>query len=412
MNRGKSDLYIAQAMWIQITLTGIKNILNQGVPWFYTNNSKLNLILSLVILIFYCRAFLSMRRRKITKINFSIILVILQTFLFTFILYPENVKYILVWLNYAIYYCYIPYFLLSNLRNLKYLDYYMCLSAKIIIVTAFISSFYIWSNNGQMTSKATYSMALSYPVLFATMWLIYENFFKRSSNCNKLLIILGISVICIYGSRNPLLAIITYIILILIIKALKYRKLYKRMYYLFIINIIVFFGIFYRILFEKLVYLLNSINIKSRSLDLLAVKALSSSGRDKIHSALLTTLDKNIFIGYGISGDEVILYKYGMTQSAHNLYLSLFSTYGYLIGIIVLILLVLINIIAYKKVKRNNKYILLLFMCLVWPRGFTGGDIWDSSVFWWLLGISVAILNKNFQKGVTNDKSIARDKWS
>ena len=28
---------------------------------------------------------------------------------------------------------------------------------------------------------------------------------------------------------------------------------------------------------------------------------------------------------------------------------------------------------------------------MVIPRSFIGGDLWDSDIFWWLLGISVSI---------------------
>lgn len=399
MNRNKSDLYISQAMGIQIGLMGIKNILNQGIYWFYINNSKLNVFISLIILIFYCRAFLTVYNySKMNKINFGIVFIILQTFLFTFVLYPENIDYISVWLTYAIYYCYIPFFLISKLKSLKYLDYYMCLVAKFLIVASIISSVYIYLNGGIMTTNSKYSMALSYPVLSAVMWLIYENYLKKYSNSNKvlnrILIVLGIIVMCVYGSRNPILAVVSYVTLILIIKFMKQKYFFKRMYYLIVIYILLIFGLFYKILLKQIVVLLGYVNIQSRSLELLAIKSLASSGRNVIHSILVNTLNKNILVGYGVSGDEVILSRYGMTQSAHSLYLSLFSTYGYIIGTIILVMLILLNILAYRKAKGNNRYILLLYMCLVWPRGFTGGDIWNNPVFWWLLGICSVILNK------------------
>ena len=48
-------------------------------------------------------------------------------------------------------------------------------------------------------------------------------------------------------------------------------------------------------------------NISSRTIELLTESTISTSGRDVIHTELITALNEHPFIGFGILGDEIVL---------------------------------------------------------------------------------------------------------
>ena len=138
------------------------------------------------------------------------------------------------------------------------------------------------------------------------------------------------------------------------------------------------------------------LNISSRTINLLTESTISTSGRDVIHAELITALNESPFVGFGVLGDEIVLSD--ISQSAHSLYLSILSNYGYIIGGLILIVLIYWNFSAYKYANTKEKEILLIYMCLVWPRGFTGGDIWSSDVFWWLQGLILSMISYNYKE--------------
>ena len=194
-----------------------------------------------------------------------------------------------------------------------------------------------------------------------------------------------------------MLAIIAFIIISVLKKVVKAQTKHRIRYL-----IMTFIGCTFLILWKECLVLIENIfltlNIKSRTMDLLVMDLLkgstiSASGRDVIHANLTATLNEHLFIGLGVLGDEVVL-----NESAHSLYLSILSNYGYIIGGLTLIILIYWNFSAYKYANSKEKEILLIYMCMVWPRGFTGRDIWSSDVFWWLLGLVLSMISYNYKE--------------
>ena len=113
-----------------------------------------------------------------------------------------------------------------------------------------------------------------------------------------------------------------------------------------------------------------------------------STGRNDIHNEIRKLIWNEPILGSGVCGDEA-----NIGEMAHSLYLSIFVTYGVIIGTLFLIAIAVLCFKALKKARGLEHQILVMYLCLVLPRGFTGGDMWTSDVFWWLMGIAFMILS-------------------
>ena len=117
-----------------------------------------------------------------------------------------------------------------------------------------------------------------------------------------------------------------------------------------------------------------------------------STGRSDIHNQVWELINESPIFGTGICGDEA-----NMHEMAHSLYLSILCTYGIIIGFMFITFILIKTCRALKHSSGLNHQILVLFICMVFPRGFTGGDIWQSDVFWQLMGI-IFMINTNYKR--------------
>lgn len=382
------DLLIAKAVCFQITLVGVKNMLVQAVPFLYENNALLNKTLFAIIGVVYLRAFFRISK-SISRIAFGILCFVLFSFVTTLMVFPNNRVYILSELPRTIPFCFVTFFLLSRLHDVSVLESCMEKASIVLVFFSILSAVFIFHFGHITTSTwSTYSMPLSYVTMLAVMWLLHQYFIKERI---RWLFFAGggIFVILAYGSRNPLLAIASYIVISVIKRAL-FGSPRQKIKYTLVALVCCFLLFFWREALAIVIRVLEGVNITSRSLSLLAEKTLNTTGRTDIHNTLITALKKRPVLGYGVLGDRVVLASTNM--EAHSLYLSILSNYGYLLGGFIIVLLLIWNITAYVRGSKTSQEILLIYICMVWPRGFTGGDVWISDVFWWLLGIVVSII--------------------
>ena len=196
-------------------------------------------------------------------------------------------------------------------------------------------------------------------------------------------------VILLYGSRNPLLAIISFVIVSIFFctnNTKRVNRRFSRALFLFLILICL-------INFENIIKLfasiLESFGLSSRTLYyfLNADTMDFSSGRIDIHNKLWGLVFDNFLMGLGVAGDEATI-----NELAHSLYLSIFITYGLLIGVIVIIYLFTLAINSLTKSVNLDRRFILMYLCIVFPRSFTGGDIWANENLWFFMGLAIATL--------------------
>ena len=409
-DKGSPDKYISFAVCFQVTVVGIKNALVQAVPRLFAMNTTLNMILLFILALIYINAIVKSGGRfiKLRADVFAVLTIIFVSLISSSVLFPGNGKVIMSWMPRMLPYCFITFLFLAELKTLNWIEYYMTRFCYLTIIFSLISAFYIY-RIGHITSStwSSYSMPLSYVTLVAVMWLLYK-FFRNESWINFIFILVGLIVIIAYGSRNPLLAIAAYVVIQTIRNAHNGRiKGSRRILYSLGCVLIVVMALMWRQMIAEFAKILNIFSINSRTLTLMSQSTISTSGRDVIHSSLWQLLNQYPIFGLGVGGDVSLI-----NESAHGLYLSLLTSYGYILGGIAIAVILFICAKAFFRSNGTNREIVLIYICMVLPRGFTGGDIWTSDVFWWMLGLCLAAMHtigmeQNDLEYKQHDQSIA-----
>lgn len=389
-NFGKTiDVDLAKGLGLHMVLIWGRVALVQGIPSALSYNSLLIVVCTMCLVMYYLYVFF-IKHKCIPKVNQGAVLTavfVLITLAFTFVMWPENKRYMDPIGN-TIFYEVCPFLILSMIRNVGAIYDPMVKASRVLIILCAISSIGIVGyGHTTVSAWSTYSMPLSYATLYAVMWLMCD-FFNKRRTFTLVLIIVGVLILVIFGSRNPLLSVAAYIVF----NAIKNKngKSWEKAMLIIALVIILIYGNQILISFNSIV---QSFGIKSRTLSLFVEQRYFADDRTMIHQNIFEVLNKNP-LGVGIAGDVAQTHEF-----THGLYVSILCTYGYYIGTLVLLVLGAVLLKAYIKSSGQNRDIYVIYLLSVLPRGFTGGDIWSSDVFWWMLGIGISILYmKNIQE--------------
>lgn len=384
----KVSLFIA----LQVTLMGAKNILVQGVPFLFNINDKLNLIIVSIVSVLYLYALLLISKRKTCSSAKLFALFIMASIGFTLVVFPQNTAYMGQYYLRWIVVFFMTAMLISKLKTFEWLSHYMLVGSFFITFSGVLYAFFISLFGHSTTSDwSAYSMSMSNVVMLSVMWQLHA-FFKKKNNISLLFAVAGLAVIIMYGSRNPLIAIFLYSFILFYDRTKTYRSASSSIKMFILIGLLVFGGVFWRSILLAIASLLDSFGIQSRSIWMLLNADTNdfSTGRDDIHKDISGLIWEHPLLGTGICGDEA-----NMDELAHSLYLSIYITYGVIIGTFFLTAVIILCIKALKRAKGVEHQVLVMYLCLVFPRGFTGGDLWVNDIFWWLMGIVFMILSNS-----------------
>ena len=132
---------------------------------------------------------------------------------------------------------------------------------------------------------------------------------------------------------------------------------------------------------------MERIGFSSRTLTkMLSGSITSSSGRDVIHQRLIDKLAQSPIIGYGAFGAVKILD--GIL--AHNLFLDIWATFGYIVGTVIigyLVYFTIRNIWLYRETAYGE--LVAIFAFMVWPKAFVGGSVWTTTQLWMLIALFI-----------------------
>jgi len=309
-----------------------------------------------------------------------LIITIFIAIFITFILYPNNIRYIVSAFKEDLSLC-IPFFLLGIcfVADEKTLNTLAIGSGIAIIVNALYVIYY--QSTGRQVS--TDSMYWSYILLPNTMIV-----FNYALNSRKILawlcFIIGLIYAFAMGTRGPIIILVVYILAAFWIHSKK-SKIYKTVLFLIFGGAAYFF--YSSQLYNGLLLIFKNFmvsnNLSTRIIDYLLSNEMVSylSGRDEIYSVLIKKLLERPFFGYGIYGE----WQFGF-YSAHNMYLEVLLHFGIFIGIAILITLMIIFIYCLKisETKISREWI-MLWGCFIFVQGMFGGSYLSFSVFF-LLG--------------------------
>mgnify|MGYP000935005317 CR=1 FL=1 len=390
MNYRDRNYYVSHALALQVLIMWGKVILMQGMPVFYQNQSLLNYVSFGVVAFIYLPVVLQFPSffGKM-QIAFIIDAFLIIVCIFSIWIYPENSSEICSNLLWTIGYCFLPFHFILTLDSLEILCKYMTRYSYYLILISLLSSFFILTiGHTTVSTWTTYSMPLSYGTMYAVMWLLWD-FFNNHNNKSLVFAGIGTVIICIVGSRNPLLAITTYVI-IMLIKSCRSKK--NAVFFAAMLPICFLIVLNFQFVLNQVIVRLDSIGISSRTLSLLSQgNAVTYDSRNSIHSTLFDALNKHPVFGLGIGGDVV-----STGEMAHSLYLSILSNFGYFLGGIIIIVFLYICVKAISTQNQLNKSVAILYICIVLPRSFTGGDIWGNDAFWWLIAICFICIKTRF----------------
>lgn len=390
------DKKISLIVTLQVTLLGVKNVLVQGFPFLLEINTKLNILNLSIVTICYIYAIKLLLHRKLSKEATLFVAIIVSTILFSLIVFPNNIPCILEISLRWIVVCFITGYIVAKLRSLIWLQKYMLLSSYILtlscmcfcVIVSILGKIATASN--EEADQSPYSLSMSYVALWAAMWQIHA-YVKQGKKIALLFACITVAIIVMFGSRNPLIAIAVYMIIEIIDKT-KDKGLYHKLFYRILLLLIGVLALFWKQTIIYLFLLFESFGFHSRSINVIYDATVNdtdmTSGRNDIHDTLLNLIFEHPFLGMGICGDVV-----NMHEKAHSFYLSIYATYGLIFGTFILFFIIRQCLLAFQKSRRLNHQILVMFMCMVFPRGFSTGDIWENDVFWFMMGVVFMILH-------------------
>lgn len=374
----------------QVIAQGCKNILVQGFPFFYGINDMLNMVIMGGALLMYLYALLSTRKLKVPSHSVRILCFVGLTYLFTYTLCPQNAKFIQPTILRTLVACFFTFLLVSKLTTFDYIQKYFTNGAYLITLSGVMYAGIITMIGHSTTSDwSAYSMTMSNVLLVSVLWQL-NDFFENKRNLPLFASIIGMAVIFMYGSRNPFLAIVFFICIKILFNRDGNRSSSRFLKLLFISFVLVVLTCFKEILIF-VSSTLESYGLGSRTLYYLlnADTEDITTGRSDIHEKLWNVIFDNPLIGHGVAGDEVVI-----NELAHSMYLSIFITYGLVLGSIIILYLASMTIKGIRRTTGLNHSIVVLYVCLVFPRSFTGGDIWSNDYLWFMLALIISALNQ------------------
>jgi len=372
----------------QVIAQGCKNILVQGFPFFYAINDMLNILIMGGSLLMYLYALFATRRLHIPMQTIGVLFFVGMTYLFTYMFCSQNAKYIQPTILRTLVACFFTFLLVSKLSTFEYLCDYFTKGSFLMTLSGVLYAGIINVIGHSTTSEwSTYSMTMSNVLLLSVLWQL-NAYFDSKNKLALIAAIIGSVVIFIYGSRNPFLAI-GFFVSIKILFNSKRKSSSRVAIKLFFVSFVLIVLSFFKEILAFVGGMLDSFGLSSRTLYYLinADTEDITTGRAEIHDKLWDIVLNDPFLGFGVAGDEVVI-----QELAHSMYLSIFVTYGMILGSLVILYLFSQTIKGIRRTSGLNHNVIIMYACLVFPRSFTGGDIWANDYLWFLMALIISSL--------------------
>lgn len=250
----------------------------------------------------------------------------------------------------------------------------------------------------------TGNMEISYSILPLVIFSL-DIFFKDKKIKYLLYSILGALIILFCGSRGPLLCILIYMIVYFIMD-------FKRQKHLIILLSIisVIFTLNFNFIVDTTISILKNFNIESRTLyKLKNGDIMNDTGRSIIYDIAFDELNDHPITGVGLGVERIKInekkYNFNKDMSScypHNLFIEVLVQYGYIIGIILILVFLNLIIKSYRKANFDERRILISFFSIEVVRLMISSSYLISPIFFMYLGLCVNIINR---KKAENEKN-------
>ena len=350
----------------------------------------LNVVIMGGSLLMYVYALLTTGRLRIPVQTIAVLFFVGMTYLFTYMFCSQNAKYIQPTILRTLVACFFTFLLVSKLSTFEYLCDYFTKGSFLITLSGVLYAGIINVIGHSTTSEwSTYSMTMSNVLLLSVLWQL-NAYFDSKNKLALIAAVIGSVVIFIYGSRNPFLAIVFFVSIKILFNS-KRKSSSGAAIKLFFVSFVLIVLSFFKEILAFFGGMLDSFGLSSRTLYYLinADTEDITTGRAEIHDKLWDTVLNAPFLGFGVAGDEVVI-----QELAHSMYLSIFVTYGMILGSLVIFYLFFQTIKGIRRTSGLNHNIIIMYACLVFPRSFTGGDIWANDYLWFLIALIISSLQQ------------------
>lgn len=302
-------------------------------------------------------------------------------------LFPSNDQYYLEGKAVGFIFFTIPYFLIGyNLNIFTYEKYFYWIS----IVSVLLQSAYLLLYGGRSEfadggEVAREDMLFSYQLLPHVLMIIWQTL-KKPKYWNIALSLLGVFLHLSLGTRGPIVCMAVFIVFYLFFVKIKTSKAIGIIVALISATIVAYM--------RPIVFMLNMLILKvglsTRIFDFMENDAIDDqTGRDVIRNRLLRAMDDAPAFGYGLAGDR----RLSNGEYAHNLILELIVSFGWIVGIALLMVIVLIVGKAFFYTRNEiEKGFILLLACLGIVKLMMSGSFLDEIYFFFLLGFSSRVI--------------------
>lgn len=363
------------------TLWGYVKVILSRIPFIGGERSTI-----LTITIVFILIFASIQRfvKVLKPIDFIFYFVALTVFLLQYLIYPENQLY-LDEFSKKFLISSLPFYFLGRIIEYNKISNLITLISILSIIGYSLIHFAVNDISKLNEAGDMYAAYIIMPFIVLTIM----DAFKTSNKISIITSIYSFVLLLSLGNRGSVLYTIIFIAICIIYK-IKYTSVVKKLLVYTMIGIILYFIMY--VFLDNIYDQFEKIGLSTRIFDKINENELDTSGRDLIYQKLLGELRYNI-LGFGLTGDRVFL----KDSFAHNIFIELLFSFGYIIGSIIIIILLYVVTKAYIKAKNNDDY--LFYMALV---SFGLLPLMTSSSFlvwpnfYMLIGYSITILKKRY----------------
>lgn len=300
-----------------------------------------------------------------------------RAYLFTsFTDYDDNPLYLLF------FYSLPGYIFVRKLTDYKFFYKILVVSSYIIVVMSIV----VFFSDGEVHGKQY--MTFSYNMLLQLFVLLYYRP-KRFKVLHLSLIVIGIGVFVLGGSRGALVSFVVAVFLFYIQKMQLNRKIIVRM--IIVALLVTLYVVFHKQVMILIVDIMDALSIKSRNFEYLVQNIFfDDSHRMRMYKRSLEQIN---FFGYGLKGDRVFLEG----SYVHNLFIELLIDFGWIMGISVIALLLFLLSVGIKNKNQQEHF----FVIMLIANGFfgllvSGSYLNQTPAFFMLFGFCVnSLLRKN-----------------
>jgi len=229
---------------------------------------------------------------------------------------------------------------------------------------------------------SSYSMIGGYTLVFQEL-IVMDHYSKKHKLYDLLMCAVDSIVIFLFGSRGPLLCIMTMVV----IKVLLSPTLSRRKRIILISLSILLLGgvfVFYTDIINGLIILTNRLGYSSRTLYLLLDSRITSdSGRDSIQRRYMEVVRNGPVLGHGIAGGWLSSETY-----PHNIFLEMLVSFGPIFGVLVCVAISLVYFLAIidkDQYRRRVSHILFAYSISL----FLSDTFLKSPMFFMLMAIGL-----------------------